>query len=434
MFKAFQNAGIKERLNGGVPGVAIAVLLGTLAGLLVMISGIATVLGAIVAGVLFGALALLWQRVKTVEKRLSSRRTQEEDLLAFEKSVNARLEGFQRSLADEREGVEAVLAQGETRIGSVRGELSKFEQRLDEMAKDVGRLSDQVNPRGVPIPPEDASSAQVPPIAVVPQTPQAVNMKSAVANDGLSMHLQPIVDIAQRTPTLYEAFMRVRSARGQYLDQPQFQKMASQGGLMPTINKKVLFSSLRMLRRLGEKQMRAGVLCQIDGQSLSDTKGFQEIAALLKAYAHMNDLIVIEVTQRTLNALKDREAERLSLIADLGYALSLGQTQDVSFDPLALADRGFRYVRVPTTILLHADIDEGGGHTSRDRLSSEFANASLTLIANEVEREQDVLRLIDLNVTYGQGALFAPPRPVKSDLLTSPSYEAADTAAASAAR
>ncbi|MEO1398142.1 MAG: EAL domain-containing protein, partial [Pseudomonadota bacterium] len=275
MASDFHMPKVQERFGGGLAGTAAALLCGVLAGLGALASGIATVPGALMIGILICALILLWQRVSAMEKRLGSRRNQEEDLVAFEASVNERLLGFQNKLADEREGIQSLLAQSNGRVEGFKGELEHFDRKIEAMDEEVLRLSDRISPSGVPIPPEDAASAQIPAISVVPEPAQAVNMKSAVANDGLSMHLQPIVEIAERKPTLYEAFMRVRSTRGQYLDQTEFQKMAAQGGLMPTINKKVLFSSLRMLRRLGEKKMRAGVLSQIAGQSLSDTKGFQ---------------------------------------------------------------------------------------------------------------------------------------------------------------
>lgn len=429
MAQGFQSTRVLERLRGVGFVALVSGLTGLGVGALSFFNTIGPMLIPIVLGLLVFGLVFLLLRMALRPKQSSESAQLAKDLVAFERSVDERMDGYRQALLDQQRLVAEQVATVTQRLDAshtVQNSATEaLTSQVDALKDQVARLEKQANPRSVAIPGEDAAAAQVPPIAVVPKAEAPINVKSVVANDGLSMHLQPIVDIAARKPVLYEAFMRVRSARGQFLEQAQFQKMANQGGLMPTINKKVLFSSLRMLRRLGEKQMRAGVLCQIAGQSLSDTKGFQEIAALLKAYAHMNDLIVIEVSQRTFNGLKDRERERLSLIADIGFPLSLGQADDVGFDPQVLFAKGFRYVRCPTSILLHADIDEGGGHTSREDFAAGLENAGLTLVAEGVEREQDALRLIDLNVMYGQGSLFAPPRPVKPELLQAPSFEAA---------
>ncbi len=41
----------------------------------------------------------------------------------------------------------------------------------------------------------------------------------------------------------------------------------------------------------------------------------------------------------------------------------------------------------------------------------------IAIIASHIEREAEVLDLIDLDLPLGQGDHFSPPRPVKAELL-----------------
>jgi len=39
------------------------------------------------------------------------------------------------------------------------------------------------------------------------------------------------------------------------------------------------------------------------------------------------------------------------------------------------------------------------------------------IIANGIEAEQQVIRLLDYNIRYAQGELFAPPKAVRAEVL-----------------
>jgi cyclic-di-GMP phosphodiesterase, flagellum assembly factor TipF len=63
-----------------------------------------------------------------------------------------------------------------------------------------------------------------------------------------------------------------------------------------------------------------------------------------------------------------------------------------------------------------------------------LSRAGIKLIAERVEREEDVPDLLDLDVPLAQGFVFSPPRPVRAEVLTSPVTGGAPPVAAAPAQ
>ena len=97
----------------------------------------------------------------------------------------------------------------------------------------------------------------------------------------LNMHLQPIIELPSRRPAYFDAFMRLNSADGEFVDQAEFRKLADAAGLMPSIDKKIVFSAIRMVRKLNLLKKKAGVFCQISPVSLDNAHNFREIFSFL---------------------------------------------------------------------------------------------------------------------------------------------------------
>src|SRR5262249_4787939 len=87
---------------------------------------------------------------------------------------------------------------------------------------------------------------------------------------------------------------------------------------------------------------------------------------------------------------------------------------ELRFDPRDLADRGVRFIKVPAALLL----DPKQGATSDIHptdLSDLLGRFGIDLIAERIEGERSVVDLLDYDVRFGQGFLFAPPRPVRPE-------------------
>ncbi|MEL7230208.1 MAG: EAL domain-containing protein [Pseudomonadota bacterium] len=250
-------------------------------------------------------------------------------------------------------------------------------------------------------------------------------LKSALSDNRLNLHLQPIVALPARSPLFYEAFMKLQDGGSVHMDGRRFLRMAEDGGLMPMIDAKVIFSSVRMLRTLSSMKKKAGLFCNLSSKTLADTRTFNQIVAFLEANASLAGALVFEVNQSAYGAMRAKEKDRLGQIVDRGFGLLLDQVGDLKLDGEALAQKGFRYIKVPASLLLHASQGAQRGAIEPGRLVTTLDEHGIGVIGTEVEREAHAVGLIDLDITLGQGLLFAPPRPVKAELLEPSSAEKA---------
>jgi cyclic-di-GMP phosphodiesterase, flagellum assembly factor TipF len=121
------------------------------------------------------------------------------------------------------------------------------------------------------------------------------------------------------------------------------------------------------------------------------------------------------------------EHESLAALAERGFRFSMDNLADLRVEPRDLTERGFRYVKVPAPLLLNR-VGAASTDIHPADLSDLLGRYGIDLIADRIETENTVVDLLDYDVRYGQGFLFAPPRPVRAEALQGTYGEAAKDA------
>ena len=75
-----------------------------------------------------------------------------------------------------------------------------------------------------------------------------------------------------------------------------------------------------------------------------------------------------------------------------------------------------RFLKVPAELMLSPEQQETG-HIHPADLSDMLGRYGIDLVADHIETESIVVDLLDFDVRYGQGFLFAQPRPVRAEVL-----------------
>ena len=266
---------------------------------------------------------------------------------------------------------------------------------------------------------EDEIQDKQPPKTEKKNKPKKATLEAALKSDKLSMHLQPIVQLPSRSPKFFDAFMRLQTGDKEYLDNSEFSKLAEEGGLIPTIDTKIIFSSIRMIKTLTSLKKQTGMFCKISKKTLSGTTAFANIIQYLEANKDLSQSLVFSLTHRDFLALRAKEKSKLKKITDLGFQLALDEVADLKLDSAKLASQNVRYIKIPVSILLHANIDSETEEGQPTGLAASLRENEIELISTEIDQESQVLNLSDYGVGFGQGVLFAPPRAVKDELLES---------------
>ena len=184
---------------------------------------------------------------------------------------------------------------------------------------------------------------------------------------------------------------------------------------MPAIDNLMVFRSVQVVRRLSTKNREVGLFCNVSASTLANEIVFQEIADFLGANRVLAPYLVFEFSQGSVRAMGPIEQECLATLAELGFRFSMDHVTDLRVEPRELADRGFRFIKVPSALLLSRAAASGDIHPAD--FSDLLGRFGIDLIAERIEGESTVVDLLDYDVRFGQGFLFSPPRPVRAEVL-----------------
>ena len=246
-------------------------------------------------------------------------------------------------------------------------------------------------------------------------TDEFVNaVRRAVESNRVDLYLQPIVTLPQRKVRYYEAVMRLQTDDVRTPRVPRRCRAA----LMPRIDNLLVLRCVQVVRRLQVKNREIGLFCGISFDTLNDPEGFSELSHFLEANRALASSLLLGFKQSDWRAMGPSEHKRLAVLRDQGFRFCIDQVADLRMEPRDLAERGVRFVKVPTPLLLgRAAAPAPEVHAAE--LSDLLARFAISLIADTIEAEAQVVGLLDYDVRFGQGLLFSPPRPVRADALPS---------------
>jgi cyclic-di-GMP phosphodiesterase TipF (flagellum assembly factor) len=243
-------------------------------------------------------------------------------------------------------------------------------------------------------------------------------LREAVEANRIDLYLQPIVTLPQRKVRYYEAMVRLRTAEGTLITPTEFLSYAEAGGLMPKIDSMMLFRCVQVVRRLLSKNRDISLFCNVSASTLIDPQFFPQFADFMDANRAIAPSLVFEFTQAAYRAFGAIESESIAALAEHGFRFSMDNVTDLRLEPRDLADRGFRFIKAPATLLL-AQAEAKGSDIHAADFSGLLGRFGIELIAERIEGEGVVVDLLDYDVRFGQGFLFSPPRPVRPEALQS---------------
>lgn len=262
-------------------------------------------------------------------------------------------------------------------------------------------------------PPEEAGGARARGGAA---PDRAAEVMAALLAGRMEILLQPIVTLPQRKIRWYEVVARLKTERGDVLLADDIAPALADATLAARFDGEVIERSLQLVKRLQARNREVGLVIDMAPAALAGTERFRDIVDTLAASAVLSGSIVLEIPQAGYRRFGPIEHEAMAAIGSHGFRFSLDQTRDLRLDTRDLADRGFRFVKVPADVLLGragalpADIHPAD-------LGGLLARYGIDLVADRIETEATVVDLLDYDVRFGQGALFSPPRPVRPEVL-----------------
>ena len=348
---------------------------------------------------------------------------------------------FGRRLAAVEGRVVSANSAGADRIHAVVGEINELGVLVKQLAVSVASHDDMLSsgvlaaasapaskpdnePQNeLPFPAENTSIATAAAARTVitvesaPSRNQAqilAAVKNAVEENRIDIYLQPMVTLPQRKVRFYEAVTRLRDDKDQVLAADDFISIAEAAGLIGRIDHMVMLRCVQVLRRLMVRNKDVGVFCNVAAATLGNPTTFTQCLDFLEANRALAPSFVLEFKQAMFRNLGPAETEHLAALAQRGYRFSIDHVTDLRIEPRELADRGVRFIKVPAALLLDQR-QSSASDIHPSELSGLLGRFGIDLIAERIEGERSVVDLLDYDVRFGQGFLFAPPRPLRPE-------------------
>jgi cyclic-di-GMP phosphodiesterase TipF (flagellum assembly factor) len=423
-------------------GICMVLVAASLGMVLYAIAGVSGYESAIVALAALTVM-ILYNAISMRLKDRTESSGQISDLSRGTADLARQLAEFGRRLAVVESKIGSVNTTNQERIQFVAGEIGELGTLVKQLATSVANHEDMLTAAPVsqaiapPAPPiktattadaplaidvaEDTVTPTAPTIIVNPEAVRirdaaqfAAVVKGAIAENRIDIYLQPMVTLPQRKVRFYEAMTRLRDDKDQVIAADEFIGPAEAAGLMGQIDHMVLLRCMQVLRRLMVRNKDVGVFCNMAGTTLSNAETFAECIDFLEANRALAPSFVLEFKQSTFRSLGPIESEHLAALAQRGYRFSIDHVTDLRIEPRELADRGVRYIKVPAALLLDPKQNSNSDIHPAD-LSDLLGRFGIDLIAERIEGERAVVDLLDFDVRFGQGFLFAAPRPLRPE-------------------
>lgn len=424
----------------GICMVLIAASLGAVLHMVAKVSGYeATIvsLAALTIMILYNAVSLRIKDRAEASGQIS-------DLSRGTTDLARQVAEYGRRLAALEAKLNASNTAQQDRIQDVMGEIGELGSMMRQLANSVAAHDDILSAPPAPAPVPVAFAPPAPPVKVVhtpSEMPLAVDVaedtvspanvpviivpaktdaqfvntiRRAITENRIDIYLQPVVTLPQRKVRFYEAISRLRDDKDQIILADDFIGPAEEAGFMQEIDHSVLLRSMQVLRRLMVRNKDVGVFCNVAKSTLSDPTAFAQFIDFLDANRALAPSFILEFKHSTFRHLGVVESEHLAALAQRGYRFSIDHVTDLRIEPRELADRGVRFIKVPAALLLDPKQASLSDIHAAD-LSDLLGRFGIDLIADHIEGERAVVDLLDFDVRFGQGFLFAAPRPLRPE-------------------
>ena len=338
--------------------------------------------------------------IKAIETRIDAVEIAQKDTVARTDIIEARTDAIESTLNHElterRDALVTEMRQLEGLIGKLT---NKFDTRLT-----------QAGHKNVVGPEDDAILREV---------------RTALHENRVDLHLQPIVSLPQRRVSFYEGFSRLRREDGSLIMPAEFLDAARRAGLMGVVDNLMLYRSVEIVRRLTKRDRRVGVFCNVSASSLCDKQFFPVFLNHMRENQDLAGALIFELQEeRFLSASNDMRAAMREL-SMLGFRFSLDHSESVNLDLPKLQEAGIRFVKIKGDDLIRQLADTDGPRpTSQinrtiqgEEVATVFSRYGVTLIAEKMEDEVSVVEVLEYGIPYGQGHIFGAARPIKSSLM-----------------
>ena len=337
------------------------------------------------------------------------------------RELDDRLMAVERETRDSARRMDVVEARTEAVEETVKHELTERRDALVSEMKQLESLIDRLSRSFETRLAETSANA-----AVAPQEDAILrDVRDALKDGRVDLHLQPIVSLPQRRVSFYEGFTRLRRPDGSLILPAEFLDAGRRANLMGQIDNFTLFRCVQIVRRLAERDRRVGVFCNIAASSLEDSTFFPMFLEFMTENRDLSGAVIFEIRADRFETRSRLMRDNMDKLTALGFRFSIDHAPDLGLDLPRLQSAGVRFVKMNGHALIDQLRDPAGPRpvssinrrVDGEEVSAVFSRYGITMVAEKMEDEASVVEILEYQIPYGQGHVFGAPRPIKASLM-----------------
>jgi sensor c-di-GMP phosphodiesterase-like protein len=241
------------------------------------------------------------------------------------------------------------------------------------------------------------------------------DLRTALARDELEVRYQPIFDLEAGTCTGCEALVRWRHPERGPVEPDLFVPLAEGAGLIEAVTDFVVEKALDEIGATLRERPHMELAFNVSAPMLADEEFLRRLADRVGRAGVRPEQIVLEVTEREVVDSGDRAVvNRLNELRRHGFRLGLDDF-GIGYSTLGfLRDGGFEVLKVDRSFVAAIGSDSPFASLV-DRIVEIGRSFDLEVIAEGIEREDQLEHLRSLGCPRGQGFLLSGP--VKAETL-----------------
>lgn len=240
-------------------------------------------------------------------------------------------------------------------------------------------------------------------------------LRSAIENDELVLHYQPIADLHTGSVTRVEALVRWNHPTHGLLQPDEFVPLAEPTGLMGPLTRHVLDLALAQCRAWHDRNLDVTVAVNVSARNLHNSELRDDVTTLLAKWSLPPTALELEITESIVMSDPRRATEILESLHVLGINTSLDDFGTGHSSLTYLKRLPVSQLKIDRSFIMNMATDD----EDTAIVSSTIALAQslgLTVVAEGVENETTWQQLHKLGCHFAQGYFLS--RPLTADLLT----------------
>jgi EAL domain-containing protein (putative c-di-GMP-specific phosphodiesterase class I) len=240
------------------------------------------------------------------------------------------------------------------------------------------------------------------------------DLSAALAQDGLRLHYQPVVDLGSGEVVAFEALSRWQHPRQGAIPPDRFVPLAEETGLIVPLGSWALrqaMTDLAHLRTLTAPGRQLRIAVNVSALQLAEPDFPAEVAAVLEAAGVPAQALCLEITESSVLDETGRTLETLRTLKELGLSLAIDDFGTGHSALSYLPDLPFDLLKVDRSFITTIDTSPARAEVVRGIVSIAGA-IGMRVVAEGIEQSGQERLLVEACCHYGQGFLYSRPVPL----------------------